>query len=428
MELPPSRVNRSRGQRSRALFNIVVTAMLVVFGAGIEHRYQLFARYVARENTSRVASTRLSELFDTSQPSEYSQADLHTFWQVWDILVSEHLNAENLTEQGMVDAATAGLTRATGDPYTYYLTPEEFTETSENMAGRFFGVGIELGYSAQGVLAVMSPIEDSPAERAGVRAGDLIVHVRDQAKGIDEDSGDWTLEKAVRSIRGERGTEIVLTLVREGANEPIEVVLVRDQIKIPSLEIEFVEQNGQRVAHVQLSQFGQNTLAEWEKIVSDILREKPYINGIVLDLRGNSGGFLNTAIAIAGDFFDKGIVVSQQGRYQTQDFRASGAARLEGIPVVVLVNRGSASASEILAGALRDQIGAKLIGQRTFGKGTIQDRKELPNGGGIHVTIAQWLLPAGGNIHKEGIEVDVEVEYNPDTEEDEQLIRAIEEL
>ena len=192
--------------------------------------------------------------------------------------------------------------------------------------------------------------------------------------------------------------------------------------------MEFLDHNGKRVAHIKLSRFGERTNGEWDVIVTEILEERHSINGVILDMRNNPGGFFDGAIDIASEFIEDGIVVSQKDRLLKQNYSTRGKARLKDIPLEVLVNRGSASASEIVAGAVRDRLGAKLIGENTFGKGTVQDRRILSNGGGLHVTVAKWLLPAGEWIHEEGIPVDIEVEYNSDTPEDEQLLRAIEEI
>jgi len=268
-----------------------------------------------------------------------------------------------------------------------------------------------------------------PAEQAGVKAGDLILHIKDAAKGLDEETNDWTLNDAVNKIRGERGTSVILTLLRPDENtEPFDVSIKRDEIVIPSVELEFVEHADKKVAVIQLSRFGERTQAEWEEVVQKILEQKGSLSGLVLDMRNNPGGFFEGAINISSEFIESGTVVSQKDRLFNQDFEARGKARLAGIPVEVLVNKGSASASEIVAGALRDQLGAKLVGTKTFGKGTVQDRRLLSNGAAIHITVARWMLPAGDWIHEEGIPVDVEVEYNPETEVDDQLNKAIEVL
>jgi carboxyl-terminal processing protease len=297
------------------------------------------------------------------------------------------------------------------------------------LAGSFYGVGIELGY-VDTTIAVIAPLKDSPAAKAGVQAGDLIVHVKDPAIQLDQDTAGWTLSEAVDHIRGKKGTPITLTLFRKGTHDdkPFEVTVQRDEIIVKSVTLEFVEHNGKRVAHLTLSKFGERTESEWKDAVTQILAERKNIKGIVLDLRNNPGGFFDTSIQVASDFVKKDTIVTQESKFKSEKFPSNGSYRLGGIPLVVLVNRGSASAAEIVAGALHDDLGAKLIGEKTFGKGTVQDRRDLSNGGGLHITVAHWLLPKGSWIHKEGIPVDIEVKDNPDTKDDEVLFKGIETL
>jgi carboxyl-terminal processing protease len=206
------------------------------------------------------------------------------------------------------------------------------------------------------------------------------------------------------------------------------VTLQRGEIVVKSAQVEFVEHRGRRVAHIKLSRFGERTNGEWDQVVNQVMAERQRIDGIVLDMRNNPGGYFDGAIEVASEFIDKGTVVSQKGKFTSQDFSVRGRPRLLNIPVEVLVNRGSASASEIVAGALRDRLGSKLIGEQTFGKGTVQDRRELSNGGGVHITVSRWMLPGGDWIHDEGIPVDIEVVDDPESELDEALLRAIEEF
>lgn len=416
----------TRSQLNNAFFAI----LLVVLGLVIENRYGLVYSF-ARENPQvPIISTRRARSLVTNEeipPERQQEVSFETFWEVWSLLERDYLEPGDIKAEKMVNGAIGGMTSALGDPYTVYLPPAENQRSGEDLAGSFFGVGIELGYR-EGILAVVAPLKDTPAEQAGIKAGDLIIRVNDPAKNLDEDSSRWSLNEAVDAIRGPNGTPVTLTLLREGQSEPLEITVNRGEIVVNSVEVEFVEHAGKRVAHVSLSRFGERTEAEWDEVVSTILKNKPNINGIVLDMRNNPGGFFDGAIDIASDLIQSGVVVTQKGQFVEQDFPARGRARLINIPVEVLVNRGSASASEIVAGALRDRLGAKLIGERTFGKGTVQDRRELSNGGGLHVTIARWLLPSGEWIHDEGIPVNIEIADNPDTEEDEQLLRAIEEL
>lgn len=411
------------------LRNIVVGLLLLILGTVVGYRYangtlpiDIRLSFLEQPRTSSLA-----KLVGSSEPPENKEVDFDVFWEVWGLLEKDYLNPEELDTEEMVDGAIVGMTRAVGDPYTIYLPPEENKRSGENLAGKFYGVGIELGYIDQ-TLAVISPLDGTPAAEAGLQAGDLILHVKDEKKDIDEDTTDWSLDEAVNKIRGEKGTPVQFTIYREEADEPFKVVVKRDEIVVESVTLEKKEVSGKYVAHLRVSKFGGRTESEWNQAVGDILSEKDQLAGIVLDLRNNPGGFFDTSIVLASDFIEQGTVVAQKGKYQEKTFTAKGEARLEDIPVVILVNKGSASASEILAGALRDKINAKLVGQKTFGKGTVQDRREVSNGGGVHITVGRWLLPDGGWIHEEGLDVDVEVEQNPDNEGDEVLQKAVEQL
>lgn len=416
--------------KSSNVINLIFAILLVVVGLAAEYRFGLFETF-ALQNPNIASIQRnsaRSRLTNTAVPQD-KQADVSfdTFWEVWNYLERDYIEPEKIDAQNMVDGAIAGMTSALGDPYTVYLPPVDNQRSGEDLAGAFYGVGIELGY-IDGILAAVSPLNGTPAEAAGVQAGDLIIRVKDESKGIDEESAQWSLTKAVNTIRGPKGTPVVLTLVREGQPEPFEISINRGEIVVKSVELEMVEHAGKRVAHIKLSRFGERTDAEWDAVVNQIMIERSSLNGVILDMRNNPGGFFEGAIDVASEFIPSGAVVTQKGQFIEQDYKVKGKARLANIPVEVLVNKGSASASEIVAGALRDRLGSKLIGTQTFGKGTVQDRRELSNGGGLHVTIARWLLPGGDWIHDEGIPVDIEVEQNRDTDEDEQLLRAIEEI
>jgi len=418
------------------LLNAVVAILLIWVGSLIGFKFAQTGKLPLNlEKISLVSSSitrqqvkQSTRLTGDPKPSN-NEVNFNTFWEVWGYLEQDYLEPEKLDADKMVHGAIAGMTSSLGDPYTAYLPPEDNQRSGEDLAGSFYGVGIELGY-IDGTLAVIAPINDSPAQKAGVEAGDLIVHVRDDKQDLDLDTTDWSLNKAVNHIRGGKGEPVFLTLFRPGdeSKGTFEVEIIRDEIIVKSVELEFIEHAGKRAAHIKLSRFGERTQSEWDDVVNQIVAEKGSISGIVLDMRNNPGGFFDTSITVASEFFKNGIVVSQKVKVQTRDFKAKGKARLVDIPVVVLVNKGSASASEIVAGALKDNVGAKLVGEKTFGKGTVQDRRELSNGGGVHITIGRWLMPEGEWIHEEGIPVDVEVELNRETEEDEVLLKGIEVL
>lgn len=361
--------------------------------------------------------------------SNADKADLGLFWTVWEKLDQNYLEKDKVVSKNMVFGAIRGMTDSLDDPYTVFLPPVENTASKEDLQGEFGGVGIQLGY-IDNTLAVIAPMPGNPAIEAGVKAGDLIFHIKDEKKGIDEDTKGITLPDAVSKIRGPVGQPVTLSIYTPGDKDTRQVTLVRSNIQVPSVELDFVNYEGKKdsagkIAHLRVSKFGERTLQEWGEAIEKIKARKT--DGIVLDLRNNPGGYLQRAIDLASDFIPDGVVVKQQGRDDTEVFTVNHRGKLLGVNMVVLVNKGSASASEILAGALKDRLGTKLVGEKTFGKGTVQDAMELPGGAGLHVTIAKWLLPNGANIHKEGITPDVEVVLD-NSGNDNQLVKAIEVL
>lgn len=403
---------------------LLATHMLVAILAGlVGFRYatgsgvQLLPNFAALSGKSQI-----SRVQNTEPPRSMSNVDFSLLWEVWNRLERDYVDPNSLDAQKMVYGAIAGMTQSLGDPYTVFLPPETKQRLNEDLQGEFDGVGIQLGY-IDGQLAVITPLKDHPAVKAGVKPGDLIVKIVDREKKIEKDAIGITAEEAVAIIRGKKGTQVILTVLTPG-EQPRDVTLTRDTIEIPSLELTMKDANNKKYAHITLSRFGDKTFDEWEKIVTQVKADKN-VAGIVLDMRSNPGGYLQAAIDISSDFVDGGVIVSQQGRAATQNYTASRRGRLNGIPVVVLVNKGSASASEIVAGALRDRRGAKLIGEKTFGKGTVQDAQQLADGAGLNITIAQWLTPSGKSINHDGLSVDIEAPDKPDTPEDEGLTAAL---
>jgi carboxyl-terminal processing protease len=403
----------------------IIGSLIFILGVVVGHRYIQPGQIPFLPKPT--STTQVTQVTNLEQPTQLKDVDFQQFWEVWQLLEAEYVDSNQIDRQQMVYGAIQGMTAAVGDPYTVYLPPEQDKRAAEELAGAFYGIGIELGYIDE-TLAVVAPLKGMPAEKAGVQAGDFILHVRDDRKNLDEDTSGWSLSEAVGNIRGEKGTEVVLTLYRKNNGaEPFEVSVPRDEIVIPSVEVSFIEQNGKQVAHIELSRFGERTKTEWNAVVNQITTHQPKVNSIVLDMRNNPGGFFDGAIMVASEFIDSGIVVSQQGKLSKRDFRTEGQARLVNYPVKVLVNKGSASASEIVAGALRDLKKAPLIGEQTFGKGTVQDRKQLEGGAGLHITVAKWLMPAGESIQKEGLAVDIQAKDDPATVDvDEALQKALE--
>ncbi len=410
--------------------SIVVAILLVLLGGVVGFRFAKGDRIPLL--SSAIAQLPSKSLINTQIPSNRSSVDFAEFWQVWDRLETQYNDTSKLDARKMVDGAIAGMVSGLGDPYTMYLSKEDQKRTSDDLNGSFEGVGIQLGYKNQ-TVAVIAPLKGLPAERAGVLAGDYILHIKDKAKEIDKDTSGMSLQEAVSIIRGPKGSEVTLTFLREGG-QPFEKSLARETIVVPSVELDFIEKDGKKVAHIRLSQFGGRTLQEWSDTVDKILAEGK-VQGIVLDVRNNPGGYLNDAVTIASEFIPDGIVVKQEGRAESIPYYSTGKGRLSKMPVNVLINKGSASASEIVSGALRDRRGAKLIGENSFGKGTVQDAQELPSGAGLHVTIAKWILPGGDWIHEKGLKPDVEVKVAPEDmiknaqeKKDPQLDKAVEEI
>lgn len=354
--------------------------------------------------------------------STEGRADLSLFWKVWDSLDAEYFDKSKLNSREMVYGAIKGMVSAVGDPYTVFLPPSEQKRTQEDLEGEFEGIGIQIGFKGS-QLAVIAPLDGSPAEAAGIKAGDFIVGIKDKNKDIDRGTVGIPLHEAVEAIRGPAGTSVILTLTRKGEEKPLEVEIARKRIEVPSVELSLKD----GIAHLKLLRFGGNTEREWDRAVDKIASGQA--RKVVLDLRNNPGGFLSGAVSIVSEFLEQGVVVVQEsGSGKRNEFKADGRPRLAKIPLVVLVNGGSASASEIVAGALKDQNRAKIIGEKTFGKGTIQESLSFDSSG-LHITTDRWLTPKGTWVNdKEGLEPDIVIEDNQSTEADEQLEGAIREL
>ncbi len=314
------------------------------------------------------------------------------------------------------DGLQKGLVDAAGDPYTVFLSQKEAEEFNSDLNGEFSGIGAELGKRDQ-KLVVMAPLEGQPAKKAGVRAGDII------AKIGDEETTNFTIDQAVNKIRGKAGTDIKLSLIR--GDELIELTVTRASISIPSVKSEILEGN---IGYLQLSRFSDDTTELATKAAQDFKAKK--VKGIVLDVRNNGGGLLSTAVDVSSLWLNDKVVVSEkEGGKTTNVLRTGNSPILEGIPTKMLINEGSASASEILAGALRDNGAAELVGTKSFGKGSVQELVDLPGGAKLKVTVARWFTPKDKNIDKAGIEPSVKVELTPEDfkqDKDPQKAKAIE--
>lgn len=275
-------------------------------------------------------------------------------------------------------------------------------------------------------LAVIAPLVDSPAEGAGVKAGDLIMGIKDDTKGLDIGTAGINLTDAVQYIRGPAGSKVTLTLLRESVDEPIYAEIVRESIEVPSVKVTYEGEN-EEIAYVRILKFSGETQGEWEKYVPELL-SKTNLKGMIVDVRNNPGGYMQGAIDLASDFLeiDDPIVIEEEGSKKVRtEYNVEKLGRFRTIKLVVLVNEGSASASEIFAGAIKDNDRGEIVGSVTFGKGTIQEPQVVDGGAGLHITIAKWLTPNGTWVNEEGLKPDIEIEDNEETEEDEQFQEAL---
>lgn len=343
------------------------------------------------------------------------------FWDAYGKLLGKFMSPEKIIEEKILYGAISGMTKSLGDPYTDFFDPEHAKTFQQNLEGSFGGIGIEIAIK-KGQLTVVAPLKGTPGEKAGLKSGDLIV-------AIDgKNTTDMSTEEAVTLIRGTKGTEVTLTIFHDGWNKTKDIKIVRDTIKVDSLTWELKEKN---IAYIKINQFDQNLSADFRKIAFEIL--KTPVNKIVLDLRNNPGGYLEVSQDIAGWFLESGQIVTIEdfGKSKTKQlYKANGNSSFKNYPIVILINGGSASASEILAGALRDNRNVQLIGEKSFGKGSVQEVVALQDGVSfLKVTIAKWLTPKGNSISEVGLAPDVKVEIS-DTDftnkKDPQLDKALE--
>ena len=348
--------------------------------------------------------------------------DFSLFWEAWQKLERKYVNQDNFEPQEMIYGAISGMVDSLGDPYTVFLDPDDTKRFVEDVKGSFEGVGMEIGIR-NGQLQVIAPLEGTPAQKAGLKTGDKIIKIGDI---LTADIS--SLEEIVDLIRGPRGSEVFLTVYYDSYEEAKEISIIRETIEVPSLKLEFLDDD---IVHLRLYHFSEKASFDFREAADEFLRSNS--RGIILDLRNNPGGYLQVAQEISGYFLERGEVVTIEdfGNGEQKEYLASGNSRLIGYPVVILINGGSASGSEILAGALRDNKGVLLIGEKSFGKGSVQELESLSGGSSLKITVAKWLTPNGEHITDKGLEPDIEVELTRediDNEIDPQLEKAIEKI
>ena len=344
--------------------------------------------------------------------------DFRQFWDLWKLLKEKYYQ-QPLHDKDLFYGAMSGLVASTGDPYTMYFPPKEAAIFQQSLEGSFEGIGAEIGLK-EDLLQIVAPLPDTPAAKAGLQAGDLILKIDDQ------ETNGMGVDKAVSLIRGKKGTAVVLNIYRSAdkKSEPRDVKIVRDEIQVKSVTSKMLEGN---IAYINITHFNDDTETGFSTALDSLLAKNP--KALILDVRNDPGGYLDTALSVTGEWIGNDTVLKErrQGAI-VNELRGTGGQRLRGMPTVVLVNKGSASASEIVAGALQDYGLATLVGEKTFGKGSVQDYQTFKDGSGVKITIVEWLTPKERAINKTGLTPDVTVELTQadyEAKRDPQLDRAV---
>lgn len=361
--------------------------------------------------------SELSDLADgsSSQTDGQLPPEFDRLSEVWKLLEEEHIDRDSLDAEALSAGSVRGLLQALDDPYASFLNAEQYGVESQDFKGFFEGIGAHVSMR-DGQLVIIAPMQGSPAEKAGIRPGDQILAIN------DDSTAQITLLEAVSKIRGEKGTSVDLLVLHLNQAEPLTITVTRGVIPLNSVRLTMLED---RVGHLRIFSFGDKTDEELERALKEFRAAEG--TGLVLDLRNNPGGLLRAVVDVANQFLDDGLIlyeVNAQGERRDWETK-SGGDGLD-IPLVVLVNQFSASASEVLSGALMDHDRAEVIGVTTFGKGSVNTLKPLSDGSGVYFTIGRWYTPLGTLIEGEGITPDIFVEIPPDSIDDVQLSRAVE--
>lgn len=395
---------------------LVFGLVLGAFGGGVATGYFVLERPAQQTTSIPTSSVPTVDVQDTGTPEDL-QAAFGPFWEAWDI-VHQNYFIQPLDDAALIDGAIRGMMDALPDVHSSYMDPQETMDANIAMSGEYDGIGAYVDTEAE-LLTIVRPIEGSPAEAAGLKAGDQIIAV----DGEDVIGMDPALVRL--KVLGTAGTDVVLTILRPGVDEPFDVTITRAHIVIPSVEGRMLD-NG--IAYITVTVFGDTTGNDLHNILGTLMEQNP--KGIILDLRYNTGGYTTSATQVASEFIGEGVIwYEEYGDGMRQENRAlSGGLATGDIPLVVLVNQYSASASELVAGAIQDYGRGQLVGVTTYGKGTVQYLVPISNGGTVRVTVAKWLTPNGRTIHEIGLTPDLVVENTPEQEEaglDPQLDAAI---
>ncbi len=352
-----------------------------------------------------------------------TNVDYNLLWEALKIVQDKYIDSDKIDQQQVLYGAIRGAIAAAGDDYTQFFDPKSLSEFKTELQGSFSGIGAEIGRKNENIT-VISPLKDSPAEKAGLKAKDIIVKINGEA------TTDMTVDDAVGKIRGQEGTEVTLTIYREGDTGTKDLTIKRQKIEIKSVKWEYKNVGNKKVAVITISKFGDDTKDLFNQAVAEVQKNKP--DSIIIDLRNDPGGYLDTAVDVASHWLESGKLIVKEAKSDasSKDYNSNGSNELGGIKTLVLINGGSASASEILAGALRDNGKASLIGEKSFGKGSVQELIQLSKDTAVKVTVAKWITPGGKNLNKDGLDPDIKVELSDSDAQagkDPQMDRALEE-
>ncbi|MBU0998703.1 S41 family peptidase [Patescibacteria group bacterium] len=388
---------------------IIIALFFITFAVGV---------YVG--NSNRPAIDKILGLTN-KETQVTTQTDFSPFWKVWNIINEKYPKADTITDQNRVYGAILGLVGSLDDPYSVFFNPEETKSFKEEIAGNFDGIGMEVGIKNK-VLTVIAPLKDTPAYRANIKSGDEILKINEKI------TSGLSIEEAVKLIRGPKGTSVTLTIFREGLQQPKEITITRDTINIPTLDTELRDDG---IFVIRLYSFSANSANLFRSAIKQFIDSGS--DKLLLDLRGNPGGYLDAAVDMASWFLKGGkiVVTEDYGNNKTAEiFRSKGYDIFsEKLKFVILINDGSASASEILAGAMQDNGRAKLVGSQSFGKGSVQEVVGVTSDTVLKITVARWLTPNGTSISEKGLTPDYLVEITQkdiNAKKDPQLDKAVE--
>jgi carboxyl-terminal processing protease len=390
--------NKHHFVRQAILVILVLVLMIISFAAGmyITGKSKTLATLASNEN---VYLGKVTGKYSQDTGGRLSQdVDFNLYWEVWDALESKYVDKDKINEKQMFYGSLEGLASSLGDPYTVFFDPKDSQTFNNDLSGTFEGIGAEVGMR-NNAITIIAPLAGMPAEKAGLKAGDTIVAINGSS------TINMTIDQAVDNIRGPKGTKVVLTIFRQGFKETKDISITRDVIYVKSVTTEL---RPDKILVITISNFNEDTTDLFKAAVQTALKDDP--KGLIVDLRDNPGGFLDSAVSLASEWVPSGeLIVSEKSTDPTENnkYTSSGVQDLQKFPTVVLVDGGSASASEILAGALKDHGLAKIVGQKTYGKGSVQSLQTLSDGSMLKITVAKWYTPNGYSINEQGITPDI---------------------